>query len=1795
MRRELGSTTQPSDDLESCEHEKGTDSTGYVRLSAMTTPATESNHYLPAYVSQVAIQNTPYPGMIADTGSCTSLMTETELARFEGAIAFQPPPRNRVEIENVNGEPIVFRGKATLDFTIAGTTFQHEFDVMEGTPVIILGVDFLSKYEGAVMLGQGEEGMNLLLLQHPTVGPVSTPLVTQTSQLPIPSARVLRASSARPVVYSAINTRIPAWSEVILNLDAPRSLEGQEVLIQPSLPHGGKDPGFVVAHSLGRVVKGTVPIRLINPHAHIVNLPSLTEIAQLDPRPDVHPEVAPLEAALSVQEIWDELRPNMEHVDPQDDERIREWISHYANVFSANPKGPGCTHVTKHTIDTQDATPIHIRARRTAPAEQTIIDQEVKEMLTNGIIEPSCSPWSAPVVLVAKKDGSKRFCVDYRDLNAITKTEVYPIPRIADALDIIGRRPGREETDETGTTRDSQDTAATEDTNSGFEWVTTLDLASGYWQVRMDPDAAEKAAFSTRNGHYQPIRMPFGLKNAPGTFSRMMVSVLAGLNLRTCMVYLDDILIWSKGGIQAHLDRLSEVFDRLRGAGLQCKVGKCAFFRRTVKYLGHVISPSGVTVDADQVRVIRELPQPRTLTEVRAFLGATGYYRKWVKDYSRIALPLTKLLTKEANLSEEWNSPACQEAVATLKEALTTAPILGFPDFTREMILYTDAASTHGIGCILEQNQEKGKVVLAYWGRQLNRHEKNYGATEQECLAVVSGVKHFRAYLWGRTFRVVTDCSALKWLMTLKEAEGGPVGRLARWALKLQEYDFTIEHRPGRINCNADGISRLVAYTQFSREPPPDPALPGKQPPPTTCNEVTPDRPESALSTLALLTVWKELSASWESCAPLLISHRQRPQHLLATRCSAPPFHWSLPVKTHLEPQGNLERELRGNGWTGSNWTSECCAVVIQIDGGEGWGEELPTTDTLTWCPYWVILDDLAVLYPEEACKWEKALLTWTMHQIPRPLYALVACEYSGVITAALQEIGVRAVSADILPTTHPQPIPHLRGDVTRWLHLPVDLLIAHPPCTYTAVSGTQYLHRDQGRYLKLRAAIEFLRQLWDSASSMVAIEQPLIHHYARHELGIAPPEFDQPYAHGDPYIKPTSFFLRGGLRPLRASAPTSERRTPPGRLLPPSPWRGLLRSHTFPGIAHAIAQQWALQACLQMRQLTDDQAQELQDWWDHAQPPSSIPKSMVAVSLRPRLRRITESPTPTRPTFPEISKIFTQDNAPTIAEIRQAQQTDDELKNLTLDNPSPRKPHLVRIDQLVYLWADDNTGNRSLVPYIPTSLRQRTLTAVHDHGGHPGRDATLALLKNRAWWPNLYESVVQHIRRCHPCLMSKRQRKPGPLQSMESGQRPMEVIACDILGPLPATTAGSRYILLFVCKYSRWVEAFPFNSLPTTAEILRYLLDGVIARYGVCKTLFTDRGTNLISQAATEFYQSLGVEHRPSTAAHHETVGVAERLNATLETLMRTHRHLGDDWDDQLPYLLGYYRSQPQRSLGWRSPFEVMFQRAPYRHLHLPTIQETNNTFPSDADQAKTQTDIQRIKQRQHDNDARRLNSRRLTSLSFDLGDQVAVQRIDNPGKTDPLYYGPCTVVEVLRQDNYRLSPLPPNTYDVMHVSRLKRWEPPPSSLPTAATAPRPNQTTPASAGEPTWEVEAITGSRVRKGQREFRVHWRGWPKSSQSWEPEKQLLEDGCGELIHLYTEGDQTSTTRWEIGAIMDSRTRKGAREFLIHWKNFPPSSRTWEPEVSLREDGCDHVVDKYLGISPARKNALRPISP
>ena len=324
-------------------------------------------------------------------------------------------------------------------------------------------------------------------------------------------------------------------------------------------------------------------------------------------------------------------------------------------------------------------------------------------------------------------------------------------------------------------------------------------MISGYWQVEMNSSSKEKTAFVTHSGLYEFTTMPFGLCNAPGTFQRLMECVLRGLTWQIALIYLDDVLVYSRT-FDDHLQHLRLVFDRFRTAGLKLKPSKCHFGQKQVNYLGHVITRDGIQPDPEKIKVVQEYPVPRTVKDVRAFMGLTNYYRKFVKDFAHIASPLHDLTKKGAAFL--WTEE-CQTAFETLKQALTEAPILAYPDFTQPFQLATDA-SNDAIGMVLGQKRNGKEVVIAYAGRKLNPAERNYSVTEREALAVVDGVRHFQPYLYGRPFTVLTDHSAVRWLMNIKE----PTGRLARWALLLQQHDFTIQHRSGLTNGNADALSR---------------------------------------------------------------------------------------------------------------------------------------------------------------------------------------------------------------------------------------------------------------------------------------------------------------------------------------------------------------------------------------------------------------------------------------------------------------------------------------------------------------------------------------------------------------------------------------------------------------------------------------------------------------------------------------------------------------------------------------------------------------------------------------------------------------------------------------------------------------------------------------------------------------------------------------------------------------------------------------------------------------------------
>ena len=398
---------------------------------------------------------------------------------------------------------------------------------------------------------------------------------------------------------------------------------------------------------------------------------------------------------------------------------------------------------------------------------------QVQQMLASDVICPSNSPWASLVVMVKEKDGSLRFCVDFRQLNAATVKDAHPLPRIGDLVDAL----------------------------HGARWFSTLDLKSGYWQVPIMERDKEKTAFRTSNGQlYEFNQVPFGLCNAPATFSRFIDRVLSGLHWEMCLFYLDDIIVFSSTW-EEHLARLRQVFERLRHANLKLGADKCAFAAKEVSYLGHLVTEEGLLPDSVLLAAIREIPPPKTTTEVRSFLGLAGHYRRYFKIFAAIAGPLHALTRKDAVF--HWSTD-CQDAFDRLKMLLTTSPITAFPDFNQSFRLYTDA-STVGLGAFLAQFREGRERIICCTSRSLNQAEMAYPATKLEYLAIVWDVAKFCPYLMAMPFEVFTDHYALQWLKTMRTGSA----LLHRWSAALEEYDFMVKHRPGKAQTHVDGLSRL--------------------------------------------------------------------------------------------------------------------------------------------------------------------------------------------------------------------------------------------------------------------------------------------------------------------------------------------------------------------------------------------------------------------------------------------------------------------------------------------------------------------------------------------------------------------------------------------------------------------------------------------------------------------------------------------------------------------------------------------------------------------------------------------------------------------------------------------------------------------------------------------------------------------------------------------------------------------------------------------------------------------------
>jgi hypothetical protein len=449
--------------------------------------------------------------------------------------------------------------------------------------------------------------------------------------------------------------------------------------------------------------------------------------------------------------------------------QIVEILEQYEDIFEEPSELPPHRQCD-HTIPLkQDATPPLTRPYRVPHKQKDEMEAQIKQLLANKVIQPSQSPYASPAILVRKKDKTWRLCVDYRKLNALTIKNKYPIPVIEDLLDEL----------------------------HGAKIFSKLDLRSGYHQIRMSPADVSKTAFRTYCGHYEYLVMPFGLSNAPGTFQALMNEIFAEYLRKFILVFFDDILIYSSD-ISSHCQHLSIALQLLRDNKLYAKKSKCVFGAPQVEYLGHIIKGEGVSTDPAKISAVADWVAPASVKQLRSFLGLTGYYRRFIKNYGLICRPLYDLLKKVPFLWTETQ----EAAFCTLKQALISAPVLALPNFSQPFVLETNASGS-GLGAVLMQD---GKA-LAYFSVALGPKNTALSTYEKEALAVLEAVKRWRHYFLGNKLIIRSDQQSLKYITDQRIAEGIQ----HKLMLKLLEFDFTVEYKKGRDNTAADALSRRFA------------------------------------------------------------------------------------------------------------------------------------------------------------------------------------------------------------------------------------------------------------------------------------------------------------------------------------------------------------------------------------------------------------------------------------------------------------------------------------------------------------------------------------------------------------------------------------------------------------------------------------------------------------------------------------------------------------------------------------------------------------------------------------------------------------------------------------------------------------------------------------------------------------------------------------------------------------------------------------------------------------------------
>jgi hypothetical protein len=655
---------------------------------------------------------------------------------------------------SVDGSRLHCYGLTAADVSVGnGIRARHGFTVVEGIrPNLILGMDFIGKVSQSLTIDLKAQVVRFD--REPVVFSSELP---QSSCRLVPSVVVARVAS---------NTELPARSErlVWLKVDS-RSEQGVFEPSQEFVASTAVLPARVLAIS----TDGRIPVKMCNLAEEPVLLYANKAVGTFE---GATVEDSGHDATAREDPPGWNINPDL----PKDDAaRLRQLLEQNDDLFARHEYDLGTTGLLQHRIELEPgARPCKQVQRRMPLSVRDQVDSKIGQMLQAGIIEPSTSPWASNLLVVRKKSGDIRLCTDWRQLNACTVKDAYPLPHLQQAMDAL----------------------------VGCSWFSTIDCRQGYHQVEVAEEDRHKTAFYSTRGLMQFRKMGFGMCNAPATFQRLMELVMSGLSWEVVLTYIDDIIVFSKS-FEEHLARLSLVFERLRKAGLKLHRAKSVFGHREVLYLGHLVSQEGIAPDPGKVDAIRNMRSPASADEVKRFLGMLGFYRRFIHGFSETARVLHEASQRSRDF--EWTSE-CERAFGELKARLTAAPVLRLPDFSKQFVLSCDSSNV-AVGAVLSQLHDGAELPVAFASRTLNKAERNYSATDRELLALVWSLKHFRTYLLSvPSFTVYSDHRPLQGLLATKD----PEGRLARWLTTLQQFSFSLFYRPGRDNVVPDALSRVA-------------------------------------------------------------------------------------------------------------------------------------------------------------------------------------------------------------------------------------------------------------------------------------------------------------------------------------------------------------------------------------------------------------------------------------------------------------------------------------------------------------------------------------------------------------------------------------------------------------------------------------------------------------------------------------------------------------------------------------------------------------------------------------------------------------------------------------------------------------------------------------------------------------------------------------------------------------------------------------------------------------------------